>query len=122
MGMSIESFEDGVLTAKVSGQLTPSEWQAAQAAAVARMRGSPGKVAVLVVAEQFAGWSRGRWDDSPFQPRFNEQVDRMAIVGEPQWADLALMFAGKGLRRMEIEYFPTDDAAKARDWLGAKTT
>src|SRR3954468_16434760 len=114
MGMCIESFVDCVLTAKVSGQLTPSEWQAAQAEAVARMRRSPGKASVLVVAEQFAGWSRGTWDDSPFQPRFNEQVDAMAIVGEPQWADLALMFVGKGLRQMRIEYFPTSDVARAR--------
>lgn len=122
MGMSIDSFDDGVLTAKVSGQLTPSEWRAAQEVAVARMRGSPGQVAVLVVAEQFAGWSKGNWDESALQPQFNAQVDRMAIVGDPQWADLALMFAGKGLRQMQIEYFPTADAAKAREWLASKVS
>jgi hypothetical protein len=43
----------------------------------------------------------------------------MAIVGDPHWKDLALMFAGKGLRSMEIEYFPTADADKARAWLAS---
>ena len=120
MGMSIESFADGVLTARVSGQLAPSEWQAAQEAAVARMRGAAGKTRVLVVAERFAGWTRGAWDDSPLQPQFDQQVDRMAIVGEAQWQDLVLMFVGKGLRRMQIEYFPTADEATAREWLASK--
>lgn len=122
MGISVESFSDGLLTVNVWGQLTPSEWQAAQEAAVARMRGSAGHVSVLVLAERFAGWVRAEgWDDSPVRPQFDAQVDRMAIVGEPHWADLALMFTGKGLRRIQIEYFPTAEADKARQWLASQT-
>jgi hypothetical protein len=31
--------------------------------------------------------------------------------------DVALPFAGKGVRRVPIEYFPPEDMAKARTWL-----
>ena len=120
MGLSIESFSDGVMTVRVSGQLTTAQWQAGQAAAVARMSEWPGKVSVLVAADAFGGWDRDNWDESPYQSQFNAQVDRLAIVGQPEWEALTLMFVGKGLRRMEIEYFPSDAVDRAREWVKAK--
>jgi len=44
-------------------------------------------------------------------------IDRMAIVGDRKWADLALLFTTQGLRPFPIEYFDTADAAGARAWL-----
>jgi hypothetical protein len=120
MGMAIESFSDGLMTVKVSGQLTAAQWQAGQAAAVARMSEWPAKVSVLVTAEDFRGWDRDTWDESPYQSQFNARVDRLAIVGQPEWEALTLMFVGKGLRRMEIEYFATADVGTAREWLKSK--
>ena len=48
------------------------------------------------------------------------RVDRLAIVGDPKWEALALMFVGKGVRRMAIEYFAIHDLGKAREWLTSK--
>jgi hypothetical protein len=121
MGMAVESFSDGVLTVKVSGQLSAQEWRDGQAAAVERMRTAPsGDVGVLVRSDSFAGWERGRWDAGSTQAEFNQRVHRLAVVGDPKWEDLVLMFAGKGVRRMEIEYFAPADESKAMAWLKRK--
>ena len=42
---------------------------------------------------------------------------RIAIVGDAQWKDLTLLFTGKGIRRVLIEYFLPADLPKARAWL-----
>lgn len=120
---SAAAVADGILTVKVSGQLTSSEWRGAQQAAVEAMSdmGAPsGKVPVLVIVEDFLGWSRGGWPDSPFQAEFDRRVRRMAIVGDVEWEDLALLFAAKGIRCMPIEFFPTIGLEAARRWLMSK--
>ena len=120
MPMTLEpvSADDGILTVKVTGQLTAAQWHAAQSAALDRTRPSPpGSVPVLVVAEDFLGWERGSWPDSPLQAEFDRHVRRLAIVAEPRWQDLALLFTGKGLRRIPIEFFVPSDVQAARRWL-----
>ena len=122
MPASIEptAAADGILAVRVSGQLTSRQWHGAQEAALAAMsamRQPPEKVPVLVIAEEFLGWERGDWPDSPFQSEFDRRVSRLAIVGEAQWEDLALLFAGKGLRRIPIAYFLPSGMGVARRWL-----
>ena len=46
-------------------------------------------------------------------------MDKIAIVGDQKWEDMALLFTGKGIRRVPIEYFPPADLVKARTWLAA---
>ena len=43
----------------------------------------------------------------------------MAIVGDEQWKDLALMFTAKGFRPFPIEYFAPGGLAKAHTWLAS---
>jgi hypothetical protein len=43
----------------------------------------------------------------------------MAIVADAKWEDQALMFAGKGLRKIEIEFFTPAEMGRARQWLTA---
>ena len=121
MAMSVAfNPADKVLTVRVSDRLTGEQWQAAQRAAAEQLKDWRDDIRMLVIVEaDFAGWDRraGAWDESPFQSRFDRQIDRMAIVGQKTWEDLVLMFVGKGLRRAKIEYFPPVDVAKARDWL-----
>jgi hypothetical protein len=41
----------------------------------------------------------------------------MAIVADEKWQDRALPFAGKGLRRIDIDVFPPRQMSDARNWL-----
>ena len=69
------------------------------------------------VSENFAGWERGAaWNDFSFSDS-DSGIERMAIVGERKWEDMALLFTAKGLRPFPIEYFEPASMAAARDWI-----
>jgi hypothetical protein len=120
--MSAEIIDNtgGIVTAKITGKLTHPELVALQKSATDILR-QRGKARLLVVAENFQGWEKGGdWGDLSFQMENDTHIEKMAIVGEKKWEDLALVFAAKGLRKFPIEYFQPADLAKARAWLTAE--
>ena len=75
---------------------------------------------VLVLTHNFAGWERGgAWNDFSFSDS-DASIERMAIVGDRKWEDLALMFTAKGLRAFPIEFFAPEQVSAAQDWLAAR--
>lgn len=108
-----------LVTTKVSGTLTQAELTELQKA-IADVIRTQGKVRLLVLAENFAGWERGgAWDDFSFQAQYDPSIEKMAIVGDQRWEDLALIFTAKDLRRFPIEYFTPNEVDRARAWLNA---
>lgn len=102
---------------RVSGRLTQRELTNAQAE-TARIIGASGRIRILVLAQDFAGWEKGgSWGDFSFQTAHDDDIERMAIVGKEEWRELSLVFAAKGLRPFPIEYFTPDRLAEARTWL-----
>ncbi|MBL8201606.1 MAG: STAS/SEC14 domain-containing protein [Chromatiales bacterium] len=119
MAAEISSVEGGVVTLRVSGRLTQRELAAAQGE-TARIIATSGKVRILVLAQDFAGWEKGgSWSDFSFQVAHDDDIGRMAIVGDEQWRDLTLLFTSQGLRPFPIEYFAPGRLAEARAWLAA---
>ena len=119
MSAQVGAVEDGILTLTVSGTLTQSELAEVQQAAADIIR-AQGKVRLLVLAGDFAGWERdGEWDDFSFQEAFDPYIEKMAIVGDTRWEDLTLIFVAKDLRSFPIEYFAAGDVDKAQAWLKA---
>jgi hypothetical protein len=117
MSAKIENFENGFITVKVSDKLTQPEFAAVQHAASGMVR-QHGNIRILVLMENFQGWERGGdWEDLSFLEANDQYMEKMAIVGEKKWEDLALIFTGQGFRKCLIEYFQPDEVAKARAWL-----
>lgn len=117
MSADVIDYTDGILAARITGMLTHPELVALQQAASDIIR-QQDKVRLLLVTENFGGWQRGGdWGDLSFQLEHDAHIEKMAIVGEKKWEDLALIFASKGFRSFPIEYFPATDVAKARAWL-----
>ena len=117
MSIEIVNASKGVLTFKVTGQLNQAEFAAAQKRAGEIIR-QQGKVRLLVLIENFVGMEKaGDWGDVSFQADYDAFIEKLAIVGDRKWEDVALLFTGKGVRRVPIEYFPPADLAKARTWL-----
>jgi hypothetical protein len=117
MSVEISDNSGGILTARVSGKLTQPELAALQDAA-GDILNRQGKARLLILTENFEGWERGgEWGNVSFSVQHDEQIEKMAIVGEKKWEDLALLFTAKGLRRFPIEYFQPTDLARARAWL-----
>lgn len=117
MSVQIVDATDGLVTVKITGQISPAEQTEFQKRLVALAR-KEGRVNLLVLAHEFQGWAKGDWSDISFQPQFDQHIGKMALVGDIKWKDEVVLFTGKGLRRVEIEMFP--DAEKARAWLGAQ--
>lgn len=117
MSIEIVGASDGILTFTVTGRLNQVEFAAAQQRAGEIIR-QQGKVRLLVLVEDFAGTEKaGDWGDVSFQADYDPFIEKLAIVGDQKWEELVLLFAGKGIRRVPIEYFPAADLAKARTWL-----
>lgn len=119
MSAELVDFSGNVLTIKVSGRLTQPELAASQRVA-GELIDKLGKVRLLILVENFQGAAKeGDWGDVSFQMDYDDSIERIAIVCEPQWKETALLFTGKGIRKVAIEHFPPADLAKARAWAGA---
>lgn len=117
MSAEIINETGNILTARITGKLTQPELARLQESATETIR-RQGKVRILVIAENFQGWEKGgNWEDDSFQAENDRYIEKMAIVGEKKWEDLATIFVAKGLRSFPIEFFGTADLAKARSWL-----
>ncbi len=121
MSAEITEYSDGILSARISGKLTHAELAALQDAASDLIK-LEGKVRILVMVENFQGWERGGdWGDLSFQSEHDEHIEKLAIVGDRKWEDLALVFASKGFRKFPIEYYEPGELAKAQAWLAEST-
>ena len=103
----------------MTGKLTESELGAAEKR-LAEIIKTEGKIRILAVTEAFSGWERSdKWGNFANQQKNDPHIEKMAIVGDKEWRDLALMFTAQGLRPFPIEHFVTADIEKAREWLAA---
>ena len=119
MPFTIIDASGPVVSAKISGDLTKSEVSQIQAAALEAIR-LCGKISALFILDNFTGWARGdQWGDITFLTEHDNDIAKIAVVGDAQWRDLAEAFLAKGFRQAAVEYFLPADLAKARAWLAA---
>lgn len=118
MSFELSDIHQGILTARFSGELTPTAVAELQRA-TAHLLQTARAFRLLVILEDFQGFGDGNWNATSVQSQNDDKIDRIAIVGDKRWEDAALMFTGKGLRRAEIEYFESHDLPKAHAWLAA---
>jgi hypothetical protein len=117
MTVQIQYQPDEIYVLRISGILKRSEF-AAEQNALARQIDSGSKPRLLVILEKFEGWERGAdWNDLDFMISHSGKVSKIAIVAEPRWETLALAFAGAGVRRAPVKFFPPNELEEARSWL-----
>ena len=117
MPVQIESEADDVYVLRISGLLKQSEFSAEQSV-LARKMDSGLKPRLLVILENFEGWERGAdWNDLDFMISHGGEIAKIAIVAEPRWETLALAFAGAGIRRAPVKFFPLSELQQARSWF-----
>ena len=102
---------------RISGILKRSEF-GAEERALARHIDTGSNPRLLVILENFEGWERGAdWNDLDFTISHGGEISKIAIVAEPRWETPALAFAGVGVRRAPVKFFPTNELEQARSWL-----
>jgi hypothetical protein len=117
MTCEIIKIQDNVLTVRLEGILCLADQEAVQRT-IERIIGKYGSAKLLVIAENFQGWSKkDDWGDMAFLVEYGDSVAKMAIVGEARWKENAFIFAGKGLRETKIEFFTPDKLDEAEGWV-----
>jgi hypothetical protein len=80
-----------------------------------------GTFRLLIVLDQaFEGLNPAEdWTQDTFEDEWlQQQVAQIAIIGEPHWADHALLFFLSGIVPAPIKFFPRVQESLARAWLG----
>ena len=119
MPATLQHERDSIYRLTISGTLCKADLDHAQDTLISGMElSATGKARLLVVLSGFEGWDPGsNWHDLTFYVRHGDRLERIAIVGDEQWRDHALMFAAADLRRAPVQFFGTDAGADAMKWL-----
>ena len=117
MTCEIIKIEDNLLTVRMDGVLQLKDQEAIQDV-MKNIIGQYNNVKLLVMAKNFQGWSKkDDWGDMGFLMEYGDSVTKMAIVGDERWKENAFIFAGKGLRETEIEFFTLNQLDEAGRWI-----
>ena len=117
MSANLEQHPDRLLVLCVSGELKKAELDSVQTEFVEKIAGA-GSVKLLVLLENFTGWERSEaWGDTDFFFSHRDDFEKISIVGDPRWEAQMLAFAGAGLRKGPVKFFPETNEAEARAWL-----
>ena len=121
MALTVLDGSGPVISAKITGELGKAEVSQVQAVALDAIRRC-GKISALFILENFIGWRQeSGWGDITFLTEHDQDIAKIAVVGEDQWRDLVYAFLAKGFRQAAVEYFLPGDLAKARAWLAGGT-
>jgi hypothetical protein len=117
MPVQMQYEPNDICVLRIGGILKRSEF-GAEEKALARHIDSGSNPRLLVILENFEGWEGGTdWNDLDFYILHGHKVSKMAIVAEARWETLALAFAGAGVRRTPVKFFPSNELEQARSWL-----
>jgi SpoIIAA-like len=117
MPVQMKYEPNDICVLRISGILKRSEF-GAEERAFARHIDTGSKPRSLVILENFESWERDAdWNDLDFYISHGDKISKIAIVAEPRWETLALAFAGAGLRRAPVKFFPSNELEQARRWL-----
>jgi len=105
-----------VLEVTLSGKLTRADYDRF-VPEVERLLRDHDKVRLLVIMEDFHGWTAGAlWDDIKFDAKHFRDIGRLAFVGDRRWEQGMATFC-KPFTSAKIRYFDRDAIDGARRWL-----
>lgn len=116
MAVNLDNEAPRVVKVEVTGRVTSQAWHEALEN-VAKLLKPEQRTSILLSAKGFEGWEPGDWDDLSFQRENDARIARIAIVADRKWEEQMLMFAGKGLRKVDIKFFEPAETPKAREWV-----
>lgn len=117
MAVEIVQLLRGVLTIKVTGELSDLEIDQLQAAATQAVA-QWNQFRVLIILEEFDGWAASRaGDGAGFIRRDRQAVEKIAIVGDDKHEDVGRLFLSENLPAAAVSYFAPADRDQAVLWI-----
>lgn len=119
MALQVEYGPDNLCVLHITGILNQAEFAATQKE-LAKNIDVGSKPRVLAIVDNFEGWERGAdWNDLDFLITHGGEIARIAIVADPKWETQGLAFAGAGVRRAPVKFFPSTELQQAKSWIVA---
>lgn len=82
-----------------------------------RLASERGQLRLYIVLRDFRGWDlEGAWRDLKFDIEHQDEMDRIAIVGEKTWEKWGTKLS-EPFFKADVRFFTPDHAAEARAWL-----
>lgn len=87
------------------------------APSIERLVKQHGKIRMLLVMHDFHGWTAGGlWEDTKFDAKHFNDIERIAVVGETKWQHGITVFA-RPFTTATVRFFEPSAAAEARAWI-----
>jgi len=117
MFQTIPVAEDNIIAIKASGKLTDADYQSFLPQLNTFIDSSETPVSILIELEDFHGWDKkAAWDDFEFGMKSEDDIERIAIVGENRWQKW-MTIIGNAFTSTEMRYFSRDELSEAWSWL-----
>ena len=115
--MAVELTTEGkVVGIRASGKLTQKDYEHF-VPEVEKLIEQHGKIRILLEMHDFHGWELSAlWEDTKFDLKHFAHIERLAMVGDKKWEGWMAKFC-RPFTSAKIEYFPQEEAEKAREWL-----
>ena len=117
MPATIQRDPDNLYVLRLSGEVLKEEINDVQNAITADINAGI-EPRVLTLLNGFEGFERyAEWGDLGFLESHSHDITKIAIVGDPQWKEATMAFAGAGNRKAPVKFFSSSQGDEARAWL-----
>lgn len=117
MSFRVTEIADGkIIEVELTGKLSKEAYEQFVPLTEQRIQ-QYGKVRMLVVLKDFHGWDAGAlWEDTKFDVKHFNDIERLALVGESKWEKGMATFC-RPFTTAKIEYFDLAQLDDARRWI-----
>lgn len=107
-GNVVDITASGTLTSEDYDRLIPE---------LERVAAEQGPLRIYIELHDFTGWTPpALWKDIRFDAQHQDDMERIAVVGERRWEDWATRLS-KPFLKADVRFFPREEAEEARRWL-----
>ena len=118
--VTVRKEAGSLFVCRISGVLNKAAVDQMQALSVREIEKGIKDIRMLLILSDFKGWRKGdAWGDLDFFMTYGNLISKIAVVGDTRWQEPVRCFLLAGQRRGEVRYFPPEQEAGARAWLGA---
>ena len=117
MPLEFRERADGtILEVQASGKLSKADYKQF-VPETERLIKQFGKIRILFEMHDFHGWEMGGlWEDTKFDLKHFNDIERLAIVGETAWEHGMTLFC-QPFTTAKIQYFDSSRSGEAIDWI-----
>jgi len=111
-----EGGPENIVKVRAAGKLTKEDY-AVFVPEIERLIQEHGKVRMLLVLADFHGWTMSAlWEDTKFDVRHFNDIERLAMVGDKKWEKGMALFC-RPFTTAKIRYFDVADEGEAERWI-----